>query len=126
MEHVKPVELMDPSTNDVLQLSTESAGTQFESAGASRTAFVTLLNGTRWMIYENAETSVLHYDFVRDALFDFQLVPYLSFRACSGASSRSQLLISSEQRPVSWTKTTHAPSQPHCRRIEHPPQRHTN
>ncbi|KZV87023.1 galactose mutarotase-like protein [Exidia glandulosa HHB12029] len=50
-------------TNDVLQLATESAGTEFESPSASRLAFVTLLNGTRWMIYENTKTNVLHYDF---------------------------------------------------------------
>lgn len=50
-------------TNAVLQLAIESAGTQFEPSNESRTAFVTLLNGTRWMIYENVKTGVLHYDF---------------------------------------------------------------
>ncbi|KAH7104835.1 galactose mutarotase-like protein [Auriculariales sp. MPI-PUGE-AT-0066] len=50
-------------TNAVLQLSTESAGTTYEASKESQQAFSSLINGTRWMIYQNTKTDILHYDF---------------------------------------------------------------
>ncbi|KAJ7487640.1 polysaccharide lyase family 8 protein [Mycena galericulata] len=50
-------------TNDVVDLEIEAGNTQFEATPASQTALATLLDGDRWMIYTNALTGVLHWDF---------------------------------------------------------------
>ncbi|KAJ7181703.1 polysaccharide lyase family 8 protein [Mycena crocata] len=49
--------------NDVVDLEVESGGTQFEATPASQTALATLIDGDRWMIYANALTGILHWDF---------------------------------------------------------------
>lgn len=41
-----------------------AAGTVFEAPTASRSAFITLLQGDQWMIFKNVITNVLHWDFV--------------------------------------------------------------
>jgi len=53
------------STNDVLELEIEAAGTRFAAQGGSRMAFESLMNASQWMIYQNTQTGVLHWDFVR-------------------------------------------------------------
>ncbi|KAJ7128143.1 polysaccharide lyase family 8 protein [Mycena crocata] len=50
-------------SNDVLDLEVAAGGTQFEAAPAAQTAFATLFDGDRWMVYVNALTGVLHWDF---------------------------------------------------------------
>ncbi|KAJ7689202.1 polysaccharide lyase family 8 protein [Mycena rosella] len=50
-------------TNDVVDLEVEAGGTQFQATPASQTALATLFDGDRWMIYRNALTGVLHWDF---------------------------------------------------------------
>ncbi|KAJ7630978.1 polysaccharide lyase family 8 protein [Roridomyces roridus] len=50
-------------TNDVVDLEVEAGGTQFQATSASQTALATLFDGDRWMIYMNALTGVLHWDF---------------------------------------------------------------
>ena len=52
------------STNDVLALEIEAAGTEFEAGTTSKDAFASLIDGDQWMIYRNVETGVLHWDFV--------------------------------------------------------------
>ena len=52
------------SSNDVLALEIEAAGTQFEAGTSSKDAFASLIDGDQWMIYRNVETGVLHWDFV--------------------------------------------------------------
>ncbi|KAG1833845.1 polysaccharide lyase family 8 protein [Suillus variegatus] len=50
-------------SNDVLDLETEAAGTQFAANATSRTALETLFDGNRWMIFRNVQTNVSHWDF---------------------------------------------------------------
>ncbi|KAH7915793.1 polysaccharide lyase family 8 protein [Hygrophoropsis aurantiaca] len=50
-------------TNDVLNLETEAGGTQFAAGDVSKSAFATLFDGDKWMIYRNVHTNVLHWDF---------------------------------------------------------------
>ncbi|KAH7883623.1 polysaccharide lyase family 8 protein [Phlebopus sp. FC_14] len=50
-------------SNDVLNLETEAAGTQFSANQTCQDAFGTLFSGDAWMIYRNVNTSVLHWDF---------------------------------------------------------------
>ncbi|KAG1783909.1 polysaccharide lyase family 8 protein [Suillus placidus] len=50
-------------SNDVLNLETEAAGTQFAANATSKTAFETLFDGNRWMIFRNVQTNVSHWDF---------------------------------------------------------------
>lgn len=50
-------------SNDVLNLETEAAGTQFAANVTSRTALETLFDGNRWMIFRNVRTNVSHWDF---------------------------------------------------------------
>ncbi len=55
------------SANDVLTLEIAAGGTQFSAQKASpdsQAAYETLWDGDLWMIYRNANTSVLHWDFV--------------------------------------------------------------
>ncbi|RDX55891.1 galactose mutarotase-like protein [Lentinus brumalis] len=52
--------------NDVLTLEIAAGGTQFSAQKASpdsQAAYETLWDGDLWMIYRNANTSVLHWDF---------------------------------------------------------------
>ncbi|KAG2366568.1 polysaccharide lyase family 8 protein [Suillus spraguei] len=49
--------------NDVFNLEIEAAGTQFAANATSRTAFETLFDGNRWMIFRNVQTNVSHWDF---------------------------------------------------------------
>jgi hypothetical protein len=53
------------SVNDILDIEVEGSGTQFEANNSSKDAFMTLVDGDQWMIYRNALTNVLHWDFVR-------------------------------------------------------------
>lgn len=55
---------LSSSINDVLELEIEAGGTRFAATGDSKSAFLGLMNGTQWMIYENTVTGVLHWDFV--------------------------------------------------------------
>lgn len=50
-------------SNDVLNLETEAAETEFAANATSRTAFETLFDGNRWMIFRNVQTNVSHWDF---------------------------------------------------------------
>lgn len=52
------------SANDVLGLEIEAGGTTFAAGLDSQDAFTTLIEGDQWMIYRNALTNVLHWDFV--------------------------------------------------------------
>lgn len=49
-------------TNDLLDLEHEASQTQFAANETSKTAFSTLFDGSRWMIYSNSITKVLHWD----------------------------------------------------------------
>ncbi|GLB36185.1 putative polysaccharide lyase family 8, N terminal alpha-helical domain [Lyophyllum shimeji] len=49
--------------NDILDVEIEAAGTEFAANSTSQTALTTLFDGSRWMIYRNAVTGVLHWDF---------------------------------------------------------------
>lgn len=50
-------------SNDLLDLEHESSQTQFAANQTSQTAFSTFFDGSRWMIYYNTVTQVLHWDF---------------------------------------------------------------
>lgn len=45
-----------------------AGGTQFAANTESQSTFATLFDGDRWMIYRNALTGVLHWDFVSRTL----------------------------------------------------------
>ncbi|KAF8203623.1 polysaccharide lyase family 8 protein, partial [Pholiota molesta] len=49
--------------NDIFDVELTAAGTVFEAPAASRSAFITLLQGDQWMIFKNVVTNVLHWDF---------------------------------------------------------------
>lgn len=49
-------------------LGLESAGTEFAASADARNAFTTLIDGDSWMIFRNAFTGVLHWDFVSEYL----------------------------------------------------------
>ncbi|KAI9512678.1 galactose mutarotase-like domain-containing protein [Russula earlei] len=53
------------STNDILALQIDAAGTQYAADATSQRAFETLIDADQWMIYRNVEIDVLHWDFVR-------------------------------------------------------------
>jgi hypothetical protein len=53
------------SVNDVLDVETPAAGTQYAPASASMNAFVTLLDAAKWMTFQNINTSVVEWDYVR-------------------------------------------------------------
>lgn len=57
------------SSNDVLELQIDAAGTQYAADATSQHAFETLIDGDQWMIYRNVETNVLHWDFVSPPSF---------------------------------------------------------
>jgi hypothetical protein len=57
------------SSNDVLELQIDAAGTQYAADVTSQRAFETLIDGDQWMIYRNVETNVLHWDFVSPPSF---------------------------------------------------------
>jgi hypothetical protein len=61
------------SSNDVLELQIDAAGTQYAANATSQRAFGTLIDGDQWMIYRNVETNVLHWDFVSST--SFQPIP---------------------------------------------------
>lgn len=56
--------LMLPSSNAVLELEIAAAGTQFQADEATRKAYETFIGGSKWMIFVNTATNVLHWDFV--------------------------------------------------------------
>jgi hypothetical protein len=58
-----------PSTNDLLDLENEAAGTQFEANSTAQSAFATLFDGDRWMIYYNTVNQTLHWDFSAEGRF---------------------------------------------------------
>ncbi|RDB29606.1 Chondroitinase-AC [Hypsizygus marmoreus] len=49
--------------NAILDVEIEAGGTQFGANAASQNAFESLFDGDSWMIYVNALTGVLHWDF---------------------------------------------------------------
>jgi len=57
------------SSNDVLELQIDAAGTQYAADATSQRAFETLIDGDQWMIYRNVKTNVLHWDFVSPPSF---------------------------------------------------------
>lgn len=59
------------STADYLDIETEAAGTKFEADDESKNALTTLFEGNQWMIYRNALTGVLHWDFVSQIFFEY-------------------------------------------------------
>ncbi len=52
------------SANDVYDVELAAAGTIYQASGASRSAFISLVQGNQWMIFKNTVTNVLHWDFV--------------------------------------------------------------
>ena len=59
-----PNDLSRISSNDVLELQIDAAGTQYAADTDSQRAFETLIDGDQWMVYRNVKTDVLHWDFV--------------------------------------------------------------
>ncbi|KAH9910837.1 polysaccharide lyase family 8 protein [Epithele typhae] len=49
--------------NDVLALEIVAANTQFAAPSESKSAFETLVDGDMWMVYRNAQTGTVHWDF---------------------------------------------------------------
>ncbi|KAJ3576650.1 hypothetical protein NP233_g291 [Leucocoprinus birnbaumii] len=66
-------------TNDVVDLETEAAQTQFAANSDSQSALATLFDGDRWMIFRNSLTGVLHWDF--SALGRFISFPVIDAQA---------------------------------------------
>lgn len=52
------------SANDVFNLELTAAGTAYQASDASRTAFISLVQGDQWAVFKNTFTNVLHWDFV--------------------------------------------------------------
>ncbi|KAJ3574860.1 hypothetical protein NP233_g1480 [Leucocoprinus birnbaumii] len=50
-------------SNDVLDLEISAAQTQFAAPPDSQSAFASLFDGDRWMLFRNTLTQVLHWDF---------------------------------------------------------------
>ena len=59
-----PSDLSHTSSNDVLELQIDAAGTHYAADTDSQHAFETLIDGDEWMVYRNVKTDVLHWDFV--------------------------------------------------------------
>ena len=57
------------SSNDVLELQIDAAGTLYAADATSQHAFETLIDGDQWMIYHNVVTNILHWDFVSPPSF---------------------------------------------------------
>ncbi|KAJ6519860.1 polysaccharide lyase family 8 protein [Mycena sanguinolenta] len=72
-------------TSDILDLEVEAGGTQFQESPAGQTAFATLFGGNSWMIYYNALTQVLHWDF--SVLGRFIAFPTADFYQPTGSIS---------------------------------------
>ncbi|KAF7339439.1 Polysaccharide lyase family 8 protein [Mycena sanguinolenta] len=70
-------------TNDIVDLEVEAGGTQFQVSPAGQTAFATLFDGDSWMIYYNALTKVLHWDF--SVLGRFIAFPTADFTQATGS-----------------------------------------
>ncbi|KAJ7254073.1 polysaccharide lyase family 8 protein [Mycena haematopus] len=70
-------------TNDIVDLEVEAGGTQFQVTPAGQTAFATLFGGDAWMIYYNALTQVLHWDF--SVLGRFISFPTADFTQATGS-----------------------------------------
>ncbi|KAF8078587.1 chondroitin AC/alginate lyase [Lyophyllum atratum] len=70
--------------NDILDVEIEAGGTQFAANATSQTAFATLFDGDRWMIYRNAVTDVLHWDFVRRIDFHWRLINLMPDQSALG------------------------------------------
>ena len=64
LNHLKRTHLLYFSANDIFDVELTAAGTIFQAPAASRSAFITLLQGDQWMIFKNVVTNVLHWDFV--------------------------------------------------------------
>jgi hypothetical protein len=75
--HFGSIHLSHASSNDVLNLETEAAGTQFAANATSKTALETLFDANRWMIFRNVRTNVCQRStfilFVTDYLADIAL-----------------------------------------------------
>ncbi|KAF8216201.1 polysaccharide lyase family 8 protein [Mycena galopus ATCC 62051] len=70
-------------TNDIVDLEVEAGGTQFQVNPAGQAAFGTLFEGDSWMIYYNALTQVLHWDF--SVLGRFIAFPTADFTQATGS-----------------------------------------
>ena len=57
-----PTDLFHASSNGVLELQIDAAGTQYAADTDSQHAFETLIDGDQWMVYRNVKTNVLHWD----------------------------------------------------------------
>jgi Polysaccharide lyase family 8, N terminal alpha-helical domain len=58
-----PTDLFHASSNGVLELQIDAAGTQYAADTDSQHAFETLIDGDQWMVFRNVKTGVLHWDF---------------------------------------------------------------
>ncbi|GJJ11951.1 hypothetical protein Clacol_006189 [Clathrus columnatus] len=58
-------------SNDVIQLEIEAAGTEYAPGKLfnSKSAFLTLIGGSQWMIYLNTKSQTLHWDFSTEGRF---------------------------------------------------------
>ena len=52
------------SLNTNLEFENKAAGTQYAAGDGPKRAFEVLIDGDAWIIYRNAKTGVLHWDFV--------------------------------------------------------------
>ena len=65
MHYLWYVDILFRSANDVLFLEIQAGGTQFAAGDEVKSAFTTLIDGDRWMIFRNILTGVLQWDLVR-------------------------------------------------------------
>lgn len=89
------------SVNAVLALEEAAVGTQFSADDDERSAFGSLIDADRWMIFYNAVNKVLHWDFVSVAsLLYITMAHQRAVRACYHDSSPSQYRMISEYKRI--------------------------
>ncbi|PBK77244.1 galactose mutarotase-like protein [Armillaria solidipes] len=72
--------LLQQSSNDALELELAALGTQLSAGSDSKNALARLYEGSRWMIFYNAVSGVLHWD--------FSVLPrFISFPVIDGQAS---------------------------------------
>lgn len=73
------------STNDLLNIEVEAAGTEFAANNASQSALSTLFDGDLWMTYRNVLSGINYWDFVSYIPFLTTLIELtLSIAGCFG------------------------------------------
>ncbi len=60
------------SSNDAIDLEILALGTEFSAGDSARTALDTLFAGDQWMVFFNAVSKVLYWDFVRELSFPYK------------------------------------------------------